>query len=57
MKLLHVFKSEPDDIIKKLMARLSEGHEVRQFEMYKGDVDYDYLVQLVFENEKIICWW
>ncbi len=57
MKLLHVLKSEPDEITKKLMDGLSEGHEVRQFEMHKSDVDYDQLVELVFDHEKVICWW
>jgi len=57
MKILHVLKSEPDDAVRTLMAAVSEGNDVRQFEMYKGDVDYDKLIELVFENEKTICWW
>jgi hypothetical protein len=57
MNILHVFKSEPDAVIKKLMNPLSKGKEARQFEMYQGDVDYDKLVELVFENDKVICWW
>lgn len=57
MKVLHVLKSEPDEIIKSMMETLSEGNEVQQFEMYKGDVDYDKLVELVFEHDKVICWW
>ncbi len=57
MKLLHVLKSEPDDTVRTLMAAVSEGNDARQFEMYQGDVDYDKLIELVFENEKTICWW
>lgn len=57
MKLLHVLKSEPDDTVKALMTAFSEGNDVRHFEMYKGDVDYDQLIELVFENDKTICWW
>lgn len=57
MKILHVFKSEPDAVIKKLMEPLSKDNEARQFEMNKGDVDYDKLVKLVFEHDKVICWW
>lgn len=57
MKVLHILKSEPDDTIKKLMAPLSEGNEVQRFEMYKGTVDYDKLVELVFDNDKVVCWW
>ena len=57
MKILHVFKSGPDEITKKLIEPSSEGNEVQQFDLYKGDVDYDELVKLVFENDKVICWW
>jgi hypothetical protein len=57
MNILHVFKSEPDAVIKKLMEPLSKGKKARQFEMFRGNVDYDQLVELVFENDKVICWW
>jgi hypothetical protein len=57
MKLLHVLKSEPDEIIKTFMQPLSEGNEVQQFDLYKGEVDYDKLVEQVFEHDKVICWW
>ncbi len=57
MKILHVLKSEPDEMMKRLMQPSSEGNEVKEFEMYQGNVDYDELVKLVFENDKVICWW
>lgn len=57
MKLLHVIKSKPDDITRKLVEGLSEGCEARQFELYQGEVDYDELIKQVFESEKVICWW
>lgn len=57
MKLLHVLKSEPDEVVKTLMETSSEGNEVQQFELYTDDVDYDKLIELVFEHDKVICWW
>ena len=57
MKILHLHKSKPDEVIKKLMAPLLKGSKVQQFELYNEDVDYDKLVKLVFEHEKVICWW
>jgi hypothetical protein len=57
MKVLHVLKSEPDKTIKTLMGSFAEGGEVQEFEMYKGDVDYDKLIELVFDSDKVICWW
>lgn len=57
MKVLHLLKSEPDETIKTLMGSFAEGNEVQEFEMYKGDVDYDKLIALVFESDKVISWW
>ena len=57
MKVLHVHKSEPDEIIKKLASSSLTHDEVRQYVIYNGDVDYDKLIELVFEYDKIICWW
>ena len=57
MKILHVLKSEPDEILKKLMGPISEANEVKYFEIYKGDVDYDKMIELVFNHDKVICWW
>jgi hypothetical protein len=57
MKVLHVLKSEPDETIKTLMGSFAESNEVQEFEMYKGDLDYDKLIELVFDSDKVICWW
>ena len=57
MKVLHVLKSEPDETTKRLKSAFAESDEVQEFEMYKGDVDYDKLIALVFDSDKVICWW
>lgn len=57
MKILHIQKSEPDEIVTKLIKPISEGNDFQQFELYKSDVDYDKLVELVFDHDKVICWW
>ncbi len=57
MKLLHVLKSEPNNVIKTLMNASSEGNDVQQFDLFAKDVDYDKLVELIFENDKVISWW
>ncbi|MBL7216883.1 MAG: hypothetical protein ISS62_04255 [Desulfobacteraceae bacterium] len=57
MKLLHVLKSEPDNVIKTLMNASSKGNDVQQFELFANDADYDKLVELIFENDKVISWW
>ncbi len=59
MKLLHVYRNEPNDEVKKLVQILNEGNEVMEFKLYeaKEDADYDKLVQMIFEADKTISWW
>lgn len=57
MKLLHVLRSEPDDEVKKLVEILSDGTESKTFGLYKGAANYDELIDLVFEHDKVITWW
>lgn len=57
MKILHVFKKEPDDEVKKLMEVMSEGEESKQFELYKADANYEELIDLVFAHDKVVTWW
>ncbi len=59
MKLLHVYRSEPNEEVKKLVQILNEGNEAQEFNLYeaKEDADYDKLVQLIFDADKTISWW
>ena len=59
MKLLHVYRNEPNDEVKKLVQILNEGNEAMEFKLYeaKEDADYDKLVQMIFEADKTISWW
>lgn len=57
MKILHIFKSEPDTETRQLADALSEGREATETALYSGDVDYDDLVRRVFENDQAVCWW
>lgn len=59
MKILHIYKSEPDDTTKSFVTMLSEGKEITEFPVYEGEVDYGKLLDLVFEHDqdKVISWW
>ncbi|MCD6254928.1 MAG: hypothetical protein LWW78_05900 [Deltaproteobacteria bacterium] len=57
MKILHIFKTEPNDEVKKLVEIMSEGEEAKTFELYKENVNYEELIDLVFECDKVISWW
>jgi hypothetical protein len=57
MTLLHILKSEPDNSTKTLMDILSSGEETTLFGLYKDNADYEKLIDLVFDHDKIISWW
>ncbi len=57
MKILHIFKTEPDGVTNTLVEVISKGEEATAFELYKDNVDYGKLLDLVFEHDKVISWW
>jgi hypothetical protein len=57
MKLLHIYRSEPDTVSKQLVDILSDGNQVTEFRLYQDQPDYEGLIDLIFEHEKVISWW
>jgi hypothetical protein len=57
MKLLYILKSEPDQHTTTLMDIISEGEELTVFPLYDEEVDYERLVDMIFEHDRVISWW
>lgn len=61
MKTLHILKSEPDENTRTLMAILGQGKETTVVALYGGAaggaVDYDRLLDQIFEHDRVISWW
>ena len=57
MKILHVYRSEPTDDVKKLVEILSRDRDAKDFSLYMGDPNYDVLVQMIQEADKTVSWW
>ncbi|MFC1821164.1 hypothetical protein ACFL9T_00520 [Thermodesulfobacteriota bacterium] len=57
MKILHTLKSEPDETTKAFIEATSDGEESTVFPLYEEDPDYEKLIDLIFENDKVISWW
>lgn len=57
MKILNIYKSEPDETVKKLVEIVTRDRESETFELYKGKPDYDKLVDMIFEADQTISWW
>ena len=56
-KILHILKTKPDDAQSRLIQGLCESSDCLQVSLFEGDVDYDRLVDLIFEYEQVITWW
>ena len=57
MKVLHILKSEPDETVEKFTASLSMDNTASVVMLYEAPVDWPALVDKIFENDKVICWW
>ncbi len=57
MKILHVYRSEPDEATKKLVEILNRDRDAMEFKLYVGDPNYDKLVQMIFDADQTVSWW
>jgi hypothetical protein len=57
MKVLHILRSEPDETVEKLTAAVSTDNTASIAVLYEAPVDWEALVDQIFENDKVICWW
>ncbi len=57
MKILHIMRSEPDEMVRKFIRETSRGLESLEIPIYKGEVDYGQVVKEIFANDQVISWW
>ncbi len=57
MKVLNVYRSEPDETTKKLVEIVSRDREADSFDLNVDSPDYDQLVDKMMGVDKTICWW
>ena len=60
-KILHLLKTEPDEMQRTLMDNFSNECLNLEIPLYevdgKEDVDYDAKIDLIFEYDQVITWW
>jgi hypothetical protein len=56
MKILQVYRSEPNSDVKTLVDILNRDRTADEFKLY-DQPNYDILVQKIFDNDKTVCWW
>ena len=57
MKILHILKSEPDENTLNLMGMLSQGEDATEFRLYGEEADYEKLIDLIFDHDRVVSWW
>ncbi len=57
MKILNVYRSEPDETTKKLVEIVSRDRDADSFDLNVDSPDYDGLVDKIFAADQTICWW
>jgi len=57
MKILQVYRSEPNDDVKTLVEILNRDRDADEFNLYDENPDYDVLVEKIFAADKTVCWW
>ena len=56
MKVLHILKSEPDEAVQEFLEAFTDD-EVKTVPLFEEEVDWESLVDDIFDHEKVICWW
>ena len=57
MKILHILRSEPDEMTRNLIRRSFEEAQDIEISLYHENVNYDELVAEIFSSDKVISWW
>lgn len=57
MGVLHILKSEPEQLVSDLIRETCRGKDCKKIELYRGNVDWEQVLQEAFAADKIICWW
>ena len=57
MKVLHIFRSEPDETVRKIVKSTTNGDQSEVTKLYQDNIDWFRLVDDIFSHEKVISWW
>lgn len=56
MKILHIVKSEPSEMVKKIIDSHSGGNNVKVVDLSKKEMSYDALIDEVDSSDKVMSW-
>ena len=53
---LHILKTKPDNTTMALITALG-GNEEETLVKIDDSTDYEKLIDMIFEHDRVICWW
>ena len=57
MKILHIFRSEPDETVQNIVKSTTNGDESKVVELYQDNIDWSRLVDDIFLPHTVVSWW
>ena len=57
MKILHILRSEPNEMVRDFVREISKNADSLELPIYKEEVDYNQLVKRIFASDRVISWW
>ena len=57
MKFRHLLRSGPTDLIRNFIDEASKDKDSKEVALFEEPVDYDSLIEDIFESERVIAWW
>ena len=57
MKTVHLFRSEPGEMVDNFIEEISKKSESEKILLYKEPVDYELCIEKIFESERVVSWW
>ena len=57
MKILHILRSEPNEMVRNFIGETSKNAESFEYPLYTEEVVYDQVVKEIFASDRVISWW
>ena len=56
MKILHIVKSGPSEMVKKIIDTHSGGNDVKVIDLSKKEMSYDEIIDEIDSSDKVMSW-
>lgn len=55
--ILHILRSAPYEGTRNLMSGLSTEGNTHMLKLYEGEIDWEGVVDAIFNHTRVVCWW